>query len=97
MRVALVVTVQTTAPAGLFNPYGAVYALWKRMAEDAVSVILNIFFLTDASLGFTDCSCGPDYLGTGNNCRGRSFFTSLCVCVGGGGAGGGGVDTDLRH
>ena len=60
------------------------------MAEDAVSVILNIFFLTDASLGFTDCSCGPDYLCTGNNCRGRSFFTSVCVCGGGRCWGGGG-------
>ena len=42
-RVPTVVTVQITAPADLSNPYGATYALWMQLAEEAVSVVVLLF------------------------------------------------------
>ena len=44
-RVTMVVTVQITPPADLSNPYGATYALWMQLAEEAVSVALLLFIM----------------------------------------------------
>lgn len=44
-RVPTVVTVQITPPADLSNPYGATYALWMQLAEEAVSVALLLFIM----------------------------------------------------